>query len=86
MSSKIALIVHLKDLSAHLLFEGYAVHTIDLNFQFKKNNAMVFFQFYLTLCSPPVATAFSTTAHQELACNTNQNQQASQRTKYWFLT
>lgn len=45
MSSKIALIVHLKDLSAHLLFEGYAVHTMDLNFQFKKNNAMFFFSF-----------------------------------------
>lgn len=82
MSSKIALIVHLKVLSAHLLFEGYAVHTLDLNFQFKKNNAIFLFSFYLTLCSPPVATAFSTAAHPKVACNTNQSQQVSQRTKH----
>lgn len=82
MSSKIALTVHLKDLSAHLLFEGYAVHTLDLNLQFKKNNAIFLFSFYLTLCSPPVATAFSTTAHHEVACNTNQSQRVPQRTKH----
>lgn len=82
MSSKIALTVHLKDLSAHLLFEGYAVHTLDLNLQFKKNNAIFLFSFYLTLCSPPVATAFSTTAYHEVACNTNQSQRLPQRTKH----
>lgn len=61
-------------MSAHLLFEGYAVHTLDLNLQFKKNNAIFLFSFYLTLCSPPVAAAFSTTTHHQVAYNVSQSQ------------
>lgn len=86
MSSKIALTVHPRDLSAHLLFEGFAVHTLDLNLQFKKNNAIFLFSFYLTLCSPPVATTFPTTAHHKVAYNTSQSQWILQRTEHWFLT
>lgn len=82
MSSKIAFTVHLKDLSAHLLFEGYAVHTLDLSLQFKKNNAIFLFSFYLTLCSPPLATAFSTTAHHQVAYNTDHSQQVPQRIEH----
>lgn len=81
MSSKIALTAHPKDLSAHLLFEGYAVHTLDLILQFKKNNAIFLFSFYLTLCSLPMATSFSTTAHHQVAYNTGESQQVPQRTE-----
>lgn len=50
--------VHLKGLSARLLLEGYAVHTLNSNLHFKKNKAIFLFSFYLTLRSPPMATAF----------------------------
>lgn len=36
MSSKTALAVHPNYLSAHILFESFAVYTLDLNLQFKK--------------------------------------------------